>query len=293
MQHTPVLTKELIENLSPLPNENFIDATLGFGGHARLILEKTSPSGKLLGIDQDINALEEAKTRLKDFGGRVTFVKANFNELGLLVRPWEKEIHGIVLDLGVSTYQLTDATRGFTFSKDAPLDMRMDQDNNNLTAAQVANKFSEKELAKIIFEFGEERFSRQIAAQIVDSRRIKPIETTLQLVEVIRRAIPASNRVEQKIHFATRTFQALRIYVNSELDYLKNVLPQAVQILSPGGRIAVIAFHSLEDRIVKHFFAENDLLEVLTRKPVSATSEEMHLNPNSRSAKLRVAMKRG
>lgn len=292
MKHIPVLTKELIENLNPQFNQNFIDGTLGFGGHARLILEKTSPNGKILGIDQDVEALAGARKVLEEFEGRIDLKKANFDDLGLLVRDWEaKEIHGIYFDLGVSTFQLTDEKRGFSFRKNAPLDMRMDQVNNHLTARDVVNKYSEKELAKIIFELGEERSSRQIAAEIVRHRHEKPIETTGDLVEAIRRATPSGYRNALKIHFATKTFQALRIYVNRELENLKNVLPQAVQVLSPGGRIAVISFHSLEDRIVKQFFASNDALEIITKKPIVASAEEISLNPNSRSAKLRVAQK--
>lgn len=292
MIHDPVLTTEVLEALNPQANENFIDATLGFAGHASLILQKTAPKGKLLGIDQDEEALESAQETLSSYGERVTFVKSNFANLALLVRKWPVEkIDGILLDLGTSNYQLTSRKRGFSFQEDAPLDMRMDPIGTRLTAAQLVNKFSEKEITEILFA-GEEKFARKIAHQIVLARQKKPIETTKELVEIVRRSLPPSYRFGKKVHFATDTFRALRMYINDELGNLKRVLPQAVQVLSPGGRLAVITFQSLEDRIVKNFFRENADLQILTSKPIGPTEAEILKNPRSRSAKLRVAIKK-
>ncbi len=288
MQHIPVLQQEVIQLLAPKPNRNMIDATLGLGGHSKLLLEKIGPNGKLLGIEWDINALEVAKKNLAEFGDRFQYYHGNFVDLGLVVRDYQvKTISGILIDLGPSTYQLTDESRGFTFLKNAPLDMRQNQDQK-LSAEGMVNKFSEKDLQKILFE-GEERFAKQIAKKIVEERKNSPIETTDQLIEIVRRATPPSYRYDRKTHFATGTFRALRMAVNHELENLKNVLPQAVSILSPGGRIAIISFHSLEDRIVKQFFRGNSNLEILTKKPIVASEKEIQKNPSARSAKLRGA----
>lgn len=289
-KHIPVLQKETIENLDPKPNENFIDCTLGYGGHSRLILEKIAPNGKLLAIDQDEVALTDAKKALKPFGSRVQFEQANFTELGLLVRKWPVDrIDGILIDLGPSTIQLT-GERGFSFRVDAPLDMRMAPNAQRLTAADILNKFSEKEITQILID-GEERFARPIARKIVEKRHANPIKNTLDLVEIIKTATPPSYRFGRTTHFATATFRALRMRVNEELENLKNVLPQAVQILSPGGRLAIISFQSLEDRIVKQFLRDNENLEVLTQKPIIAEDVEIKENPAARSAKLRVGKK--
>lgn len=295
MQHTPVLQKEVITFLAPKPNQNIIDATLGLGGHAKLILKKIAPNGRLLGIEWDENALEEAKNNLADFGERFQFFKGNFTEIGLIVRDWKvKKIDGILIDLGPSTYQLTDETRGFTFQKDSPLDMRQDK-SQKISAYEIVNKFSEKEIRDILYE-GEERFAKQIARKIVENRKV-PIETTFSLIEIIKIATPPSYRYDRHSrasrHFATGTFRSLRMAVNHELENLKKVLPQAVSILSPGGRLGIISFHSLEDRIVKHFFQENPNLEIITKKPIIATDEEIKINPSARSAKLRAAIKVG
>lgn len=289
-EHIPVLQQEVIKVLAPQPNENFIDATLGFGGHSALILKKTAPKGKLLGIEQDELALEKAKENLENFEDRFQFYLGNFTDLGLVIKEWGlKEINGILFDLGPSTYQLTDKQRGFSFQKDAPLDMRMDK-SKKLKASDIVNKYSQKELEKILYQ-GEEKFGKLIAKKIVEERNGRPIETTQQLVEIIRKATSPSYRFNQKLHFATGTFRALRLAVNNELENLKNVLPQAVKILSSGGRIAVISFHSLEDRIVKNFFRDSEGLEILTQKPVTATEKEVAINPKARSAKLRAARK--
>ena len=303
IKHTPVLQKEVIETLAPKPNQNFIDATLGLGGHAKLILKKIAPGGHLLGIEWDENALEEAKKNLAEFAERFQYFNGNFTELGLIVRDWKvKEINGILIDLGPSTYQLTDETRGFTFKKDSPLDMRQDR-TQNLTAYDIVNNFSEKEIRDILYE-GEEKFAKQIARSIVENRK-NPIKTTFQLVDIIKFATPPSYRYDRHTNIATGTFRSLRMAVNHELDNLKKVLPQAVSILSPGGparnasqrvaggRLAVISFHSLEDRIVKHFYQDNINLQILTKKPIVASEEEVKENPSSRSAKLRAVIKVG
>ncbi len=291
-KHIPVLPKETIEYLDPKPGENFIDCTLGYGGHSRLILEKTGPTGRLLAIDQDDAALEAAEENLAEFGDRVQFEKANFTELGLVVRRWPVDkIDGILIDLGVSTPQLT-GERGFSFNVDAPLDMRMNPTVQRKTAADIVNKYSERELAQILTTLGEERFSRQIAKKIVEARYKKPIATTFELVDIVKMATPPAYRIGKRLHFATNTFRALRMTVNDELGNIEKVLPQAVQVLSPGGRLVIISFQSLEDRIIKNFFRDNENLEVVTTKPIIATEEEIAQNAPSRSAKLRVARKK-
>ncbi len=288
-EHIPVLISETIVALKPEINQNFIDATVGFGGHAQKILEKTGPHGRLLAIDQDPVAIEEAKKNLKNYLGRVEFANVNFSELGLVIRDWkENEVSGILFDLGTSSYQLTSEERGFSLRGDAPLDMRMSP-NQTLTAQSIVNKASFQKLKRILQDFGEESFAGKIAKEIVAERARKPILRTEELVNVVGRAVPERFRMG-KIHFATKTFQALRIAVNDELNHLENGLKQALQILSPGGRIVVISFHSLEDRIVKRFFESN--MEVVTSKPVLASQEEKERNPRSRSAKLRAAIKK-
>lgn len=289
MKHIPVMTNELLELMAPQKNQNFIDATLGTGGHALEVLKYTVPNGKLLGIDHDVQAIETAKNNLTEFGDRVSFAKINFIELGLFIREWKvKEIDGIYFDLGPSTDQLKSS--GSSFMTDGPLDMRVDPESQKETAADIVNKYHEKEIIKILFA-GEEKSAKQIAKKIVEARSSRPIETTLQLVEIIKRSLPPKYRFERKTHFATDTFRALRMAVNAELENLRSVLPQAVKLLKSGGRIAVITFHSLEDRIVKNFFRDNNDLEILTTKPITATDEEITRNSSARSAKLRVARK--
>jgi len=290
-EHIPVLPAETIKHLDPKPGENFIDATLGYAGHAKLILEKTAPDGRILGLDQDEHALTAAQDALSGFSGRVQTEHINFTQLGLIVRKWPvNHVDGVLIDLGVSTPQLT-GERGFSFKTNVPLDMRQNPRAQRLTAADVINKSTEKEIAKILFD-GEERFAKQIAKKIIEVRRAKPIATTQELVEIIHRATPPAYRATVKTHFATATFRALRIAVNDELENLKKVLPQAKQVLSPGGRLVVISFQSLEDRIVKHFFKNSTDLTILTNKPVLASAEEINENPNARSAKLRAAIKK-
>lgn len=290
MEHTPVLISEVIDYLVTI-NGNFVDATVGLGGHARAILDKTSPKGKLIGLDRDKIVLAQAGKNLAKYGGRVELICANFNEIGLLLRNVPYRIDGIFFDLGTSNYQLLSDTRGFSFQSDAPLDMRMDPDRDRLTAADVVSKFTQKELIEVL-RTGEEKYAFQIARKIIQIRQKQPIKTTYQLVEAIRQALPPQVRHSQKLHFATDTFRAIRMHVNHELEDLISALKQAKQILPEGGRCAVISFHSLEDRIVKNFFKDEETWEIVTKKPVMASNEEIAENPRSRSAKLRVAIRK-
>ncbi len=291
MNHIPVLTKEVISFLAPKKNENFIDATIGFGGHARLILEKTVPNGRLLGIDQDNIALEQAKENLKKYSNRIDLVNTNFSNLGLIIRDWEKEVNGILFDLGISSYQLTSKERGFSFQEDAPLDMRMSQKSQKLSAKDIVNSWDKNRLKSIFKNYGQEPYAGKISVSIIKNRSNKPIIRTSDLLDIIENAIPTKDRVRRHHHFATNVFRALRMAVNDELNHLENALKQSVQILAPKGRLVVISFHSLEDRIVKKFFNNNNQLEILTKKPVLPGREEIQKNPRSRSAKLRAAVK--
>ena len=276
MIHKPVLEKEVIECLDPKPNENFIDCTLGHGGHARLILERTSPNGKLVGIDQDPEQIKIAKEQLKEFGSRLIAVNSSYTHLKEIAK--DITVNGILLDMGMSSWHLEDSKRGFSFQKDEPLDMRYDPSQAE-TAEDIVNHYSEEDLARIFSEYGQERFAARIARAIV---RKRPLRTTGQLVELIK--VPGSS----KIHPATRVFQALRIAVNKELENIEIVIPQAIEVLAQGGRLAVISFHSLEDRIVKNYFKKQKLL---FKKPITASREEIRENPRSRSAKLRLMIK--
>jgi len=295
IEHIPVLTKEVISFLAPSPDKNFIDATCGFGGHTKLILERNGPSGRVLAIDQDGVAIERARTNLKNFKNRVDFAKTNFNQLGLLVRSWKvAHLDGILFDLGVSTYQLKTPERGFSFlpcGLEADLDMRMAPDTQRLSAKEIINSWSEENLRQILKEYGEEPHASEIARQIVRECRRSPIQKTNDLVMIIKKALPPKYRYSRQKHFATPTFRALRMVVNSELKNLENGLKQAKQILSPGGRLVVISFHSLEDRIVKNFFRDSTDLEILTPKPIVPTAQEIAFNPSARSGKLRAAKK--
>lgn len=291
MTHIAVLQKEVLNALAPRKNGNYIDLTLGYAGHAKLILEKTKPSGKLMGIDQDAEAIIEAEKVLAPFKNRVEIINGNFTEIGLIIRKWQvNKIDGIILDLGPNTVQLKDEERGLSFLSNAPLDMRQDRNRQRTTAADIVNDYSEKDIRQIL-QRGEEKFAGPIARHLVQKRREGQIKTTDQLVELVKQVMPPNYRHKLTTHFATGTFRALRIEVNHELENLTHVLPQAVQILSPGGRIAVISFHSLEDRIVKNFFRENENLKIINTKPIEASEEEINNNPSSRSAKLRVAEK--
>ena len=282
MSHVAVLLQPVIELLAPRAGGRYIDGTLGAGGHSFAILEASAPDGRLLGLDADPNALAIAKEQLARFGDRAIFVHANFEQLRAMATAENfLPVDGIVLDLGLSSMQLADPARGFSFASDGALDMRFDA-RDATTAADLVNDLDEAELADLIFEYGEERASRKIARAIV---RARPIATATQLARVIEIALGRRGR----IHPATRTFQALRIAVNRELEVIENVLPQIVETLAIGGRVAIIAFHSLEDRIVKNYFRSNQQLRVLTKHPIQATRAEELANPRSRSAKLRVA----
>jgi len=282
--HVAVLYNSVIEALAPRDGGRFIDATLGAGGHAAGILDASAPTGRLLGLDADPAALAIASENLAHYGERVLLVHSNFENLyAIAAAHGFASADGIVLDLGLSSMQLSDAARGFSFLTDGALDMRFNPDDET-TAADLVNSLGENELANLIFEYGEERASRRLARAIVYAR---PISTARQLAEVVERALGRRGR----IHPATRTFQALRIAVNRELQVLDHVLPQVVETLKPGGRVAIIAFHSLEDRRVKNFFRESEHLHVLTKHPILPMDEEIAVNPRSRSAKLRVAEK--
>lgn len=292
--HTPVLLEEVIELLRCGPGGIFIDATVGEGGHAAAILERTGPAGLLVGIDQDPEAIRAAAEKLAPFGTRVKLYEASFRRLGELVTEFAGKVDGVLFDLGVSSRQLDQVERGFTYQEDAPLDMRMSP-ALRLTAADLVNNLPERELANIIYRYGEERWGSRIARFIVEARRRRPISSTAELVEIIKAAIPAGAR-RTGPHPAKRTFQALRIAVNDELGALKEGLGQAVAVLRPGGRLAVISFHSLEDRLVKETFRElgekgSGQLRTVTKKPVLPRVEEIAANPRARSAKLRVVEK--
>ena len=250
MQHIPVLFQEVLEVLNPVPGGLYVDGTIGAGGHSRGILERSSPDGKLIGLDRDPAALDLAGSNLAEFSDRVTLIHGSYVELvsHLNNRNWHT-VDGILIDLGLSSMQLDSPERGFSFRYDAPLDMRFDNDQS-FSASDLVNKYTREELAEIIFTYGEEKFSRRIADAIIANR---PLATTKELAELIKGIVP---HTRSKIHPATRTFQALRIAVNNELNALKAFLPAALGVLKPGGRLAVIAFHSLEDRIVKRYFRE-------------------------------------
>ncbi|EDX73171.1 S-adenosyl-methyltransferase MraW [Coleofasciculus chthonoplastes PCC 7420] len=277
--HRSVLSQELIAGLAIRPGGHYLDATVGGGGHSELILS-AAPDVRVTAIDQDAQAIAAAQTRLASYGDRIQFWRGNFVDY----QPPESLFDGIIADLGVSSAQLDIPDRGFSFRHQAPLDMRMDQ-RQSLTAAQIINHWDETQLANTIYEYGEERLSRRIARAIVERR---PFETTTQLAEAIARSVPKKYRYG-RIHPATRTFQALRIAVNQELSSLEKFLNCAPRWLKPGGRIGIISFHSLEDRLVKHHLRDSPILRVLTKKPITPQPTERDENPRARSAKLRLA----
>ncbi len=295
MIHIPVLQKEILDCFDPKPNENFIDCTVDGGGHTLAILEKNLPKGKVLGIDADAEMIKNLAAEVNlEFRKRLVLACDNFANLKeIVVREKFGPVAGILLDLGMSSWHLEKSGRGFSFLKNEPLDMRYDS-KNPLTAEKIVNFWSESDLEKILREYGEEKFSKKIAAGIVRERKTTAIKTTFRLVTIIKNALPPVQR-HQKIHCATRIFQALRIAVNNELDNLKKVLPQAMEILRPEGKLLVISFHSLEDGIVKRFFAglaeSGNGITILTKKPITPSNKEIIINPRSRSAKLRMAQK--
>ncbi len=277
--HVPVLSRELIEGLNIRPGGHYLDATVGGGGHSQLILE-AAPDVRVTAIDRDAEALAAAKAKLEPYGDRIHFWQGNFAEY----EPLALQFDGIIADLGVSSAQFDIAERGFSFRHTADLDMRMDR-SQSLTAGDIINHWGEAQLAKVFYEYGEERLSRQIARRIVEQR---PFQTTTELAEAIAHSVPRKYRYG-RIHPATRVFQALRIAVNQEIASLETFLNKAPNWLKLGGRIGIISFHSLEDRIVKHSFRDSPLLRVLTKKPITPQEKELDENPRSRSAKLRFA----
>ena len=306
-EHMPVMKNEVIDLLQCKPGGFYVDGTIGLGGHSEGILERILPGGRLLGIDRDTESLQKARARLKRFSGSCQLVHDNFKNLPLILNNLAfKPVEGILLDLGVSSYQLLSPERGFSFQSDVLLDMRMDR-TQQWTAADLVNNMPEKELADVIYRYGEERLSRRIAAAIVQERQKTPITRSLQLAEIIRRIIKGGSR--QGIHPATRTFQALRIAVNEELEGLEKFFSEAIGFLNSGGRIVSISFHSLEDRIVKRAFRRlagqcvcesppdlcicprEHLANLLTPRPITPSPEELSANPRARSARLRALEK--
>ena len=304
-RHTSVLLEETVDGLAVKPDGIYVDATLGGGGHAFEVCSKLSSKGSFIGIDQDAAAIEAASARLLDFGERVTIIRSNYcdmkprlHEIGI------DKVDGIVLDLGVSSYQLDTAERGFSYRTDAPLDMRMDQ-RQKMTAKDIVNGYSESDLYRVIRDYGEDRFAKNIAKHIVIARGKGPIETTGQLNEIIRQAIPMKIQ-KTSGHPSKRTYQAIRIELNRELEVLRDTLDDMIELLNPGGRICIITFHSLEDRIVKSAFRKNENPctcpshfpvcvcgnvskgKVITRKPILPSEEELEENSRSKSAKLRI-----
>ncbi len=285
--HKSVLLQEAIEYLNVRQNHHYVDATLGGGGHTEAILQLNGPQGKVIAFELDDATMRRTRTRLTRFTSRLIIMRQNFRNLTALTRL-RLPLSGILYDLGLSTDLIKTSGRGFSFLQDEPLDMRFAR-TQSLDARGVVNSLSEKDLADIIFTYGEERFSRRIAKAIVTERKKKPIFTTLDLVRIIESAVPGRYR-HGKIHCATRTFQALRIYVNDELESLRLSLASAIDLLKEGSRIVVISFHSLEDRIVKQYFRDLKIQKraiVLTKKPITASAAEVSVNPNARSAKLR------
>lgn len=303
--HKSVLLNETIDGLNIQPDGIYVDGTLGGGGHAYEVCRRLGDKGSIVGIDQDAAAIEAAGNRLKDFGEKVTIVRSNYcdmksklHELGI------DKVDGIVLDLGVSSYQLDTAERGFSYREDAPLDMRMDT-RQKMTARDIVNDYEEMELYRVIRDYGEDKFAKNIAKHIVAARKVKPIETTGELTEIIRASIPMKYQ-KKSGHPAKRTFQAIRIELNRELEVLKDSLDDMIDLLNPGGRLCIITFHSLEDRIVKSAFRKNENPctcpsdfpvcvcgkvskgSILTRKPILPSEEEMEENSRAKSAKLRI-----
>ena len=304
-KHISVLLDETIDGLDIKPDGIYVDGTLGGGGHSYEILRRLSPKGRLIGIDQDGEALKAAGERLKKFENQITLVRSNYCEIDKVLKELNVEkVDGILLDIGVSSYQLDNLERGFSYKSDAPLDMRMDT-RQELTAADVVNTYSENELFKIIKHYGEEKFAKNIAKHIVLARKEKPLETTKELSEVIKRAIPMKVQAKGG-HPAKKTFQAIRIEVNQELTVLKESIDKMIDLLKPNGRICIITFHSLEDRIVKTKFRENENPctcppnfpvcvcgkkskgKVITRKPIIPSEDEIEENKRAKSSKLRI-----
>jgi 16S rRNA (cytosine1402-N4)-methyltransferase len=289
--HTSVLLLEALDFLGPEPGGTYVDGTLGLGGHTKAILQANGPEGRVIAFDWDENAINLASKRLEEFQDRLTIVRRNFAELSLgLTELGVSRIDGLLIDVGLSSLQLDQGGRGFSFQRDEPLDMRMDT-RREVTAADLLAKCSEEELADIFYYYGEEKQARRIAAEIVKARKVEVIATSKQLSNIVVHSIPRRFH-PKRIHVATKVFQGLRIAVNAELENLSTVIDDSVDFLKPGARFCVITFHSLEDRMVKRKFRNHKDLEVITAKPVVASEEEVRANRRSRSAKLRVAARK-
>ena len=304
-KHKSVLLNETIDGLNIKPNGIYVDGTLGGGGHAYEVCRRLGEKGSIIGIDQDAAAIEAASARLKDFGEKVTIVRSNYCDMKSRLRELGiDKVDGIVLDLGVSSYQLDTAERGFSYREDAPLDMRMDT-RQKMTARDIVNDYTEADLYRVIRDYGEDKFAKNIAKHIVQARAVKPVETTGELSEIIRASIPMKYQ-KKSGHPAKRTFQAIRIELNRELDVLRDSLDDMIDLLNPGGRFCIITFHSLEDRIVKSSFRKNENPctcppdfpvcvcgkkskgSIITKKPILPSEEELEWNSRSKSAKLRI-----
>ena len=291
--HVPVMLQEVLDSLKLAPGQVIVDATVGTGGHAAEILKRITPKGRLIGIDRDENSLAICRQRLAEFKESTEFVQGNFSDLDqILSNLGIEKIDGIVFDLGISSYQLHDAQRGFSFQQEGPLDMRMDK-NSYICAYDLVNNLNENEISTLLWNFGQERWHNRIAHLLVQERRNEPISTTKQLANLVMRAIPHRyRRSYYRIHPATRTFQAVRIAVNRELEILESAIKKAVDILRKQARICVISFHSLEDRLIKHTFRAlkaDGLIDIITAKPLTPGESEIEVNPSSRSSKFRVA----
>ena len=291
--HIPVMLPEVLEYLKLAPGQTIVDATLGTGGHSLEILKRITPGGRLIGIDRDEDSLAICRQRLSQFQGSFELVHANFVDLDqVLQKLGVEKIDGIIFDLGISSYQLKDAQRGFSFQEEGPLDMRLDR-TSYILAYDLVNNLNENEISHLLWTFGQERWHNRIAHLLIEERRNEPIATTKQLANLVMRAIPHRYRKSYyRIHPATRTFQAVRIAVNRELEILENAIRKAVAILGKQARICVISFHSLEDRVIKHTFRAlkaDGIIDIITAKPLTPAAGEVELNPSSRSSKFRVA----
>lgn len=294
MIHTAVLKKEVIGHLDPKQNENFVDCTIGEGGHSEDLLEKNGPNGKVLGIDIDPQQISASQWLQVQFKERIVLVNDSYTSLKeILERKNFGPVNGILLDLGMSSAQLVRAHKGFSFKVDQGLDMRYNDEAHYLTAEKIINEWPEEKIEEILKNYGEEKFSKKIAKNIIEQRKLGRIKTTFQLIGIIKKSTPPAYH-KAKIHYATKTFQALRIAVNDELENVKRILPDAISALAPEGRLVVISFHSLEDRIVKKFLVQElkkGIIKILTKKPITASRDELSCNPRARSAKLRAAVK--